>query len=145
MAWHTRTPKRPLGDLDDASVMGLALELHKVLGEMRERDPYLRETLHLPSVGALDYSDTGEEMVPRNALNRKLKYPWDLWTNGDLWLLHRGADYEPVLAQFQTNVHMHGYNNDKVGVTRKLNEDVIAVQFTLVPVQPEVAVTVDAS
>jgi hypothetical protein len=145
MAWHTASPRKHLGDLSDQEVLELALQLHRALKEMAERDPYLRETLRLQGIGDLAYSDTGEEMEPRAQLNRRLKYPWDLWANGDLWLLHRGGDYNPPLAQFQTNVHMHGYNNERVGVTRKLSEDVIAVQFVPAPVQGEQEpVTADA-
>jgi hypothetical protein len=137
MAWHTATPTRPLSDLDDKDVLAVGLELYQALRDMQTRDPFLREQLHLDSLGDLEYVDTGEAMEARTSINRRVKYPWDLWANGDLWLLHRGADYAPVLSQFQTNVHMHGYNNDKVGVTRKLSEDVIAVQFTTAPVQLE--------
>jgi len=116
--------------------MQWALELHKAVTALVKEDQQMRRDLDLPTLGVLTYSDTGEAMDIRASMNRKLKYPWDLWANGDLWFLHRGADFAPVLAQFQTNVHVYGQNNELVGTTRKLSEDILAVQFT--PVTEEV-------
>jgi hypothetical protein len=129
MAWHLPNPPS-LAELTPQDQMQWALELHKAVTELKETDQMLRGDLHIPSLGTLRYSDTGEAMDVRASMNRKLRYPWDLWANGDLWLLHRGADYHPVLQQFQTNVHVYGQNNQLVGPTRKLAEDILAVQFT---------------
>ena len=138
MAWHIAQPHATLRDLQQNKLLNLALELHRALTDLRTTDPTLRGTLTLPSIGDMEYSDTAELMVVRSSMNRRLKYPWDVWSNGDLWILHRGADFTVPVHQFQTNIHVFGQNNDRVGVTRKLSDEALALQFQ--PITEGVAV-----
>ena len=80
-------------------------------------------------------------------ISRTPKYPWDQWTNGELWIVARGIHYSCTTAALRARLHQKanelrrlGENVEKV-VTRQIPEeqeegDKLAFQFIRTPPPP---------
>jgi hypothetical protein len=46
------------------------------------------------------------EFAPRRPVGRPAKYPWDEWTDGSIWQIVRGRDYD-VERSIQATIFSH--------------------------------------
>lgn len=72
--------------------------------------------------------ETADEM-PGERRGRPSKYPWDKWTNGQIWKVKYGEDFKCVPESFRNM--LHGYARRKFGlrVETSLEESVVTFRF----------------
>lgn len=61
------------------------------------------------------------------------KYPWDAWTNGEIWEIRRGDDFESETTSMVPQLHEYGRRNGFKVKTRTLkgegSPDTIVFQY----------------
>ena len=45
---------------------------------------------------------------PRRPPERHRRYPWEAWTDGSVWEIRRGVDYDVATENMRINLHMRG-------------------------------------
>ena len=63
------------------------------------------------------------------ATRKTTKYPWDKWTDGRIWQIQRGVDFERPAVSFVANIHQLARTR-KLSVRVSQSGDTITFQFS---------------
>lgn len=63
---------------------------------------------------------------------KRRRYPWDLWTDGQIWKLTRGKDYEVRDEIMRVIVCAYG-NRKGLKVNTRVDDGMVVLQFSPAP------------
>jgi hypothetical protein len=61
-------------------------------------------------------------LVGTRRRGRPAKYPWEEWTNGSVWEIVQGQDYDVSTENMRVNLHLRAGKEDKKVITRLARE-----------------------
>ena len=79
--------------------------------------------------GAMAEKLTGDAFNGWHSEGRPEKYPWSEWTDGAVWKIRQGEDFDIELEHMQRSLHIHANNNGLKVKTRKDFTDLTALIF----------------
>ena len=67
---------------------------------------------------------------PTIVRTRKAKYPWDEWTNGEIWKVSKGDDFDSEPKTFVQGLYAHAKRHGGKVKVGTLGEDAVVFSFS---------------